>query len=115
MRYCLLLIFSLLLLSGCATKVGCDKEKNLANLPKLRVGMTKEQVLKVMGSPIKDESYAKPDYWYYFTNTVLHDNLVTEDECAVLVFEKGILKGWGNKFYSEFRQANIKDVTSVKK
>lgn len=113
MRYCLILIFSLLFLSGCATKEGCNKDKNLSNLPNLRVGMTKEQVLKVMGSPIQSESYAKPDYWYYFTNTIWYDNLVTEDECTILVFEKGILKGWGNRYYSKLRQERIKDVPNV--
>ena len=115
MRYSLILLLGLLFLAGCATKEGCNKEKNLANLKNLRVGMTKEQVLKVMGSPIKDESYAKPDSWYYFTNTVWCDNLVTEDECVVLVFDQGVLKGWGNKYCSKINFERTKDVPNVNK
>ena len=96
---------ALLLLS---LSVGCDTTwwpscRNIANSRELRVGMTKGEVLQVMGEPIRDERFAAPDLWYYYIDTVWFDGLVTEDECMPLVFENGVLVGWGNDFYINYR------------
>ena len=79
---------------------GCTAAKNIENSKRLRVGMTKAQVLEVMGRPIEDEAYCKPDVWFYFIETVWADGLTTRDECMPLVFENGKLIGWGNSFYT---------------
>lgn len=73
---------------------------NVEHAKDLRVGMTKTQVLKVMGEPVRDQKYNTPDLWYYYVNTEWHDFLTTEDECIPLVFENGKLIGWGNEFYN---------------
>ena len=90
------------LLAGCWTPWG-EISDNVDNSKQLRVGMTKEQVLQVMGEPLTDESYCQPDVWFYYWNTIWHDGLVTEDECIPLVFKDGKLAGWGNPFYTRFR------------
>ena len=90
------------LLAGCRTPWG-EISDNVDNSKQLRVGMTKEQVLQVMGEPLTDESYCQPDVWFYYWNTIWHDGLVTEDECIPLVFKDGKLAGWGNPFYTRFR------------
>ena len=59
--------------------------------------MTKAQVLAIMGEPVKDEIFTKPDVWFYFIEPVWVDGLTTEDECMPLVFENGKLVGWGNE------------------
>lgn len=69
----------------------------------LRVSMTKAEVLKIMGTPLQDETFCKPDVWYYFAGQVWADGLVTEDECLPLVFENGKLAGWGMDFYARYR------------
>ena len=95
----LLLLFAA---AGCSTPWS-EIERNVDNSRNLRVGMTKSEVLKVMGEPVSDESYCTPDVWFYYINTIWHDGLVTEDECLPLVFHEGRLAGWGNRFYSEYR------------
>ena len=87
---------------GCATPWGTSSS-NITNSRALRVGMTKSEVLQVMGEPIRDERFAAPDLWYYYIETVWLDGLVTEDECMPLVFENGVLVGWGNDFYIDYR------------
>jgi len=84
--------------------VGCRTEavRNVENSKRLRVGMTKEQVLTIMGPPVQEE-FSTPDRWYYFVESVWTDGLTTEEECMPLVFEKGRLIGWGNRFYSHWR------------
>ena len=95
---CAAVIFSLALCVGCSTPWGTASD-NIEHSRELRVGMTKNEVLAVMGEPIRDESFCKPDLWYYYIDTVWFDGLVTEDECMPLVLENGKLVGWGNDFY----------------
>ena len=94
----LTLVFS----AGCATPWDTAAD-NIRRSRDLRVGMTKNEVLAVMGEPIRDEIFCKPDLWYYYIETVWFDGLVTEDECMPLIFEEGKLVGWGNDFYIDYR------------
>ena len=83
---------------GCSTPWGTAK-KNVENSRNLRVGMTKNEVLEIMGEPIRDEKFCEPDLWFYYVEMVWGDGLVTPEECLPLVFEDGKLIGWGNDFY----------------
>ena len=88
---------------GCAhTPWGVIKRNN-ENSRKLRIGMTKAEVLKIMGEPIRNEKFFHPDVWYYYIDMVWGDGLLTEDECLPLVFENGKLIGWGNNFLIDHR------------
>ena len=78
-------------------------EKNINNSKNLRVGMTKAEVLQIMGEPLKNESFNKPDLWYYYYDCNWLDGLTTEEECFPLVFRDGKLIGWGNRFYTAWR------------
>ena len=109
------------LLGICAAVLaGCNSvnpykvaESNVANAKQLRVGMTKAQVLKIMGEPVRNESFNQPDVWFYYFETNWLDGFVTEDECFPLLFKDGKLLGWGNSFYTRYRinkRDNIPDV-----
>ena len=87
-------------LSGCGW---LEARRNLDHARALRVGMTKPQVLEIMGEPIRDELFAKPDVWFYYVEPVWLDFLTTEDECMPLVFQEGRLIGWGNEYYARTR------------
>lgn len=92
----LLAAAALLLLSGCGYFNQFD---NFENAGKLRRGMTKDEVRKIMGEP-ENEFFSKPDVWYYYIETRWHDGQVTEDECMPLVFKQGKLAGWGKDYYA---------------
>ena len=98
----LLAVMSAICVGGCSTPWGTIRD-NIRNSRDLRVGMTKSEVLAIMGEPIRDESFCKPDIWYYYIEMVWGDGLITEDECMPLVFEDGLLIGWGNDFYVSHR------------
>ena len=89
--------------SGCSLTPWGIVQKNIENSRNLRVGMTKSEVLEIMGEPIRNESFCKPDLWYYYIDMVWGDGLTTEEECMPLVFENGVLIGWGNDFYVSYR------------
>ena len=90
-----------LLLAGCLSEASA----NVENAKRLRVGMTKAEVIAVMGEPVK-ESFATPDRWYYFVKPVWADGLTTEEECLPLIFDKGRLAGWGRRYDLMTRTAN---------
>ena len=87
---------------GCETPWATAR-KNVENSRNLRVGMTKNEVLEVMGEPIRDEKFCDPDLWYYYIEMVWGDGLVTPEECLPLVFREGKLIGWGNDFYLDYQ------------
>lgn len=103
-------VLTMLLAAGCAFST---IEKNMDNAKKLRVGMTKAEVLTVMGEPLKNESFHRPDLWYYYFDCNWMDGLYTEEECFPLVFKDGKLIGWGNRFYSQWRLENRDRVPNV--
>ena len=92
----------ILLLCGCNTSLD-HAQKNMENSSRLRVGMTKSEVLEIMGEPLRNEVFNKPDLWYYYVEQVWADGLVTEDECLPLVFEQGKLTGWGRIYLTRRR------------
>ena len=90
--------------------VSCAAEafRNKQNVGKLKKGMTKDEVVAVMGEPVKGEVYCMPDAMFYYTDPKWSDGNITSDECTPLVFEKDKLIGWGQEFYKEYRQKDWK-------
>ena len=90
-----ILLTALFMLCGCSFK---EINRNLENSGKLRVGMTKEQVLDIMGEPLRDVYFHEENVWYYFVRINWYDCLYTRDECMPLVFVNDKLAGWGNEY-----------------
>ncbi len=113
--------FSLILV-GCAGSVyrtQIEAEENRGKLLKLNIGMTKDQVLTIMGQPYKTEMYlydGKPfEFWLYLTEgRVLDDPKLTDSNFTPLAFEDGILKGWGRNYYDSVLRIK-KDITIEQK
>ena len=107
------MLFAALLAAGCSVNPFETAKNNVENSKKLRIGMTKAEVLQVMGEPLKDEAFNKPDLWYYYYDCNWLDGLITEEECFPLVFKDGKLIGWGNRFYAAWRLENRDFVPNV--
>lgn len=95
-KFLALLILAIILVNNsCIYK---EIDKNLANAELLRVGMTKKQVLNVMGEPLQDQIDADENNWFYASEIRSLDGQYTRDECLVLVFENNKLLGFGKEF-----------------
>lgn len=127
-------------LAACAS-AGGFRERNRSNLDRLEVGMTREEVLDLMGTEtiraagsegagvgVSEDSLsvsrieiplgARPvlrnphrsgtfeagghawEVFYYYTDLVRDDGLVTDDELTPVVLRDGVVTGWGWSFWA---------------
>ena len=110
-----------ILMAGCTSPLDRVRKTNRKRLLKLSTGMTKEQVLKVMGrsgggglfgeptvkSPYKSETLQSNgrsfEILYYYTDInsrihISHPGTIRDKDLTPLVFENDVLIGWGNTF-----------------
>jgi len=103
-------------LCGCYTLANFRTD-NRRNLLKLSIGMTKQEVLSIMGdkyaedgiitanNPYRSETLQGKDktfeVLYYYTDIKKADSAITDDELTPLVFEESKLVGWGWGFLQE--------------
>ena len=91
----------IMLLTSCGWS---EMSRNNRNIKKLNTGISKAQVLAIMGEPLKTEVYNTENTWYYYTETKWSDGMKTRDECTPLFFKDDKLVGWGNIAYKKFHQ-----------
>ncbi|OGV31020.1 MAG: hypothetical protein A2020_00090 [Lentisphaerae bacterium GWF2_45_14] len=104
MRFFLKIIFAVLLTVIVSSCEYCnwayfEGEDTRAKLSNVRIGMTKQEVLDLMGEPLKNEKFNKPDIWFYYTNVRWGDSLTVREESTPVVFSEGRVVGWGNDYY----------------
>ncbi|OEG75126.1 hypothetical protein BEL05_02385 [Shewanella colwelliana] len=104
-------------LSGCVLNIGEGEgqwsntdswervqDQNRANIAKLTMGMSREQVMALMGTADFNEAYVKQDkeiyVLYYRTQRVRGDGTTTKDECTPVVLTNNAVVGWGPKAYA---------------
>lgn len=74
-------------------------ERNEKNLAKIRKGMTRKQVLEIMGEPVKGESYCTEKVLFYYTRQSWMDGMIMRDECTPIAFDDfDRVIGWGPDF-----------------
>ena len=75
--------------------------RNQKNLAKIRKGMTRQQVLEIMGEPIKGEVFCTDRELFYYTRQSWMDGMVMRDECTPIVFDDyDRVLGWGPDYHS---------------
>ena len=92
---------------GIAYRMVNQDNTNIRNLEKSKIGMTKTEVLTLMGTADKSEKFERKgvavEILYYLTSgSYSRDTGWQSIDSTPVVFEAGILKGWG-KYYDEQR------------
>jgi len=100
------------LIIGCtsglgAYRMGNKNNTNIKNLEKSKIGMTKTEVLTLLGTPDKSERFGRTDgdveILYYLTSGSYSPSIGWQNMGSTpVVFEADILKGWA-KYYDEQR------------
>jgi len=88
--------------AACPIRRSGEAARNRSSLAKLNLGMTKNEVINLIGRPAKTETYEiqgmNLEFWHY--RTEYNWQLGTLEDTA-LVFEDGVLKGWELGNYCE--------------
>ena len=98
-----------LLINGCASNSmmpwGIEKARN--NLMKLEIGMSKQEVIEIMGMPYNREAYSTPDgpldFLIYLTKYTYSGSIPDSDTTPVCLLN-GKVTGWGRNFYENQKQ-----------
>ena len=93
-------------LVGCVTAWETRIKENRANMLSLKIGMTKGEVVSLMGSPHKNEAYETKtggvmEYLMYITSADLSHSDWRDSELTPLCIIDGKLKGWGRNYYDD--------------
>ena len=105
---CLLALLIIGCTSGLTAYRMVNKDNtNIKNLEKSRIGMTKTEVLTLMGPADKSERFKRRgvdvEILYYLTSGSYSAGMGWQNTGSTpVVFEAGILKGWA-KYYAEQR------------
>ncbi len=108
----LITVFSIILftlsLIGCAgspVRRRGEATRNRSNLVNLKIGMTKNQVVELMGAPSKTEAYEIQgktlEFWLYLTEYTWTEFTGSKTDYTPLAFEGDIVKGWGRNYYDQ--------------
>jgi len=121
----------LICILGALTWVGCTSVDTVASINRSRLsqlskGMSKAQVLKIMGTdtlrseasqgisnPWRRESFQDHsgrffEIIYYYTTVRNRDGIVSEDELTPIILMNGKLLGWGNTLLARAKKLEIK-------
>ena len=72
----------------------------------IEIGMSKEQVLRIMGKPQLREDDEHMEWWLYLTNQSEYD--LYSGKYVPVVFKYGKLTGWGRNYWMKQQQLNVK-------
>ena len=104
-----ILLISIIFIAGCAgspIQTQSEAKKNRKAMISLSPGVTKNEVLEMMGQPRKTEFYTSEgdsiELWFYLTEgTTIHNKRIIETNFTPLVFEDERLIGWGSRYLDE--------------
>ncbi|MFQ3235842.1 MAG: outer membrane protein assembly factor BamE (lipoprotein component of BamABCDE complex) [Paraglaciecola sp.] len=82
------------------------EEYNKVQVSKLELGVSKQQILAILGSPdISEAKKSAHDTWqvmFYRTQHIKADGITTQDECTALLLENDVLVAWGDSAYKDY-------------
>lgn len=103
---------SLLVCAGCASASPFATGTTRRNLQQLEIGMPKEEVIKIEGSPYGREAFQDQDgepieFLLYQTQFVGMAISPSDTELTPVALKNGKVIGWGRNFYDQAKQYRI--------
>lgn len=71
----------------------------------MKIGMSQEQTMELMGEPEKSEGYIWGSAWFYRTAKTVEIYKTSDSDFTPIVFDgEGKVIGWGRNFYTDVRR-----------
>ena len=83
---------------------GCGEAQNRKNLNQLEVGMTKVQVLEIMGEPYRREAQGNNEWLLYPTTFYGLLSEPSDFHLTPMLIKDGKLEGWGENYWTTKEQ-----------
>ena len=100
MKKIFLMLFSILMISGCVNRIDYN-QKSLS----LLLGMSKQDVQSVMGQPRRTDVNADRERWIYWNPVLVGltpvDNEQLSQDRLVVTFVEGKVTKWGKQTFSD--------------
>ena len=94
---------------GCQEFVGSQSASHTKALMKVQVGMSRDEVVALMGQPQKREAYGKTEFLIYQTE---YRGINEAGNFTPIGIVDGKVVGWGRNYYDNAVYSNVKaDVT----
>jgi hypothetical protein len=93
-----------LLLAGCGYVVG---EANRTKLNSVQVGMSRDELLAIMGAPSKREAYGRTEFLMYRTPLTNPVGINEQDFFTPVAIVDGRVVGWGRNYYDNAMKADV--------
>lgn len=93
---------------GCGWASGLEAAGNRDKLNKIEIGMTKNQLQKVMGNPRTREAQGQYEWWFYVTESGSHPFYGHTSDSTPVCLSDGKVIGWGRKFYDDTKKYEVK-------
>jgi outer membrane protein assembly factor BamE (lipoprotein component of BamABCDE complex) len=90
-----------LLFAGCGAYITSINNSNINTV--LKVGMTRDEVIAIMGTPQKREAYGRTEFLIYRTSLNTND----PNSFTPIAIVDGRVIGWGRNFYDNAVKADI--------
>jgi hypothetical protein len=106
---CLIFLYAC---SGSSVKTAYESEKTQIKMSGIQLGMTKQEVVKILGEPKKTEKKESADnvcyeiYYYMTKGKNLSQTELVKDNYTPLIFENGLLTAWGYAKYNYIFDVN---------
>ena len=114
MRKCylfLLLASALLLINGCGIAYQIQSRTTNDNFMQLNVGMSRDEVLSILGTPYKREVYDDREFLIYKTNHVARSE---KERFTPILLKSGKVIGWGRNYYDDTIKSKIDADINIK-
>ena len=107
----LFLVVALLSISGCGISRQLESRAANDKLMQLNVGMSRDEVLSVLGKPYKREVYGEDEFLIYETNFIAK---AEKEQFTPILIKSGKVAGWGRNYYDDAIKSKIDADIKVK-
>jgi len=106
-----IILIALLLTSSCSIVYQYQSRTTNDKLMQLNVGMSRNEVLSILGTPDKREVYGEMEFLIYVTD---YRAYYEKERTTPILIKSGKVAGWGRNYYDDATKSKIEADIKIK-